>query len=251
MRVFPGTAVMEGNFIDTPPWQAHAGAAPTAGPLRRRAAALLRSAIEGSPLGRRVIWTLPAAANAVALTFDDGPDPEWTPPVLDLLGEHRARATFFLVGEKADRCPELVERIADEGHSVGTHTYSHVNLRKISPGRTRQEIRDAETVVQAITGARPRWFRPPYGAFSPAGLWQTCRAGVTTVLWSVNPTDYKEESSERILAQLGPLNNGDIVLLHDKSRGVVDALPEILARIDDAGLRPVRLDEVFEKRPCP
>jgi peptidoglycan-N-acetylglucosamine deacetylase len=236
-------SVLDSNLAGPLPSPATAGARPA----RRRAAAFLRAAIRCSPLGRRVIWSLPPASGAVALTFDDGPDPDWTPPVLDLLARHGAKATFFLIGGKASEHPELIHRMIGEGHSVGTHTFGHENLRGLSLRRTRETIRGGEAAVAAVTGSRPRWFRPPFGAFSPASLWETTRAGVTTVLWNVNPTDYREETAAGILAKLGPLHAGDVVLLHDKSAGVVEALPEIFARIDDAGLKAMSLDEAFRR----
>jgi peptidoglycan/xylan/chitin deacetylase (PgdA/CDA1 family) len=235
-------SAIESNLADL---RSPAAEPPAAGALRRRAAAWLRAAIRCSPLRRRVIWTLPPASGGVALTFDDGPDLVWTPPLLDLLARHGVKASFFLIGGKASERPEIVRRMIAEGHTLGTHTFSHANLRQLPARRVREEIRSGEAAVAAITGHRPRWFRPPYGAFSPASLWETTGGGVTTVLWSANPTDYREETAAGILAKLGPLNAGDVVLLHDKSGGVVEALPEILARIVDAGLNAMSLDEAL------
>ena len=233
---------MDGLLTETDWHAAPADAPPAMSALRQRAAALLRGAIRCSPLRRRVLWSLPPACGAVALTFDDGPNPEWTPRVLEVLAAHQATASFFLLGGKASEHPELVRRLAAEGHSIGSHSLSHRNLRQLSRIEAQREIRGAEEALQTILGHRPRWFRPPYGAFSPVGLWETTRRGVRTVLWNVDPRDYRSGSADRILARLGPLRAGDVVLLHDKFAGLVEALPEILARIADAGLRAASLD---------
>ncbi len=162
--------------------------------------------------------------------------------MLDILASHHATASFFLLGGKASEHPELVSRLAAEGHSVGSHTTSHRHLRALSPRETRRDIASGQAAVAAVLGQPTRWFRPPYGSFSPASLWETARRGVTTVLWSVDPRDYESANAEEILARLGPLRAGDVVLLHDRGRATVEALPEILARIADAGLRAASLD---------
>lgn len=207
-------------------------------PLQR----LVRAAVRLSPLGRGVRWSLPPACGAVLLTFDDGPDPDFTPAVLDCLKAHGATATFFLIGGKASERPELVERIMAEGHAVGSHTFSHRNLREVTAAEARREMRGADAALAAIGGRKPAWFRPPYGGFSPASLWEAARAGQGTVLWNVDPRDYRAESATEILERLGPLDAGQIVLLHDRSAALVEAVPEILARVADAGLKALSID---------
>lgn len=192
-----------------------------------------------------MIWSLPSRTGAVALTFDDGPDPQWTPRVLDALAASGATASFFLLGGKASKHPELVERLRAAGHTVGSHAFSHRNLRGLRSAEVREEMRQAAATLAAITGEAPRWFRPPYGAYSPASLWECFRSGAATVLWNRDPMDYRARSAEEILARMGPLQAGDVVLMHDRLAATVEVLPEILARIEDAGLRAMSLDGVF------
>jgi peptidoglycan/xylan/chitin deacetylase (PgdA/CDA1 family) len=226
-----------------------ASAASANSPLRRLLVRAARAAFRAFPPGRRTLWSLPPATRAVALTFDDGPDPVWTPRVLDLLASHGATASFFLLGWQANAYPELVERIQAEGHSLGSHTALHENLRRLPFRRALAEIRAGAAAVRAVTGVEPRWFRPPYGAFSAASLWWGARAGVSHVLWNLDPHDYEAESGMEILARLGPLQPGQIVLLHDRFAATVDALPEILARVGDAELRALSLDAALAELP--
>ena len=149
----------------------------------------------------------------IALTFDDGPDPEWTPRVLDALAAHGMRATFFLVGERAERHPELVERILAEGHEAGSHSWDHPSLPELAPAAAAEQI--ART--RAVLGSRDAGLlRPPYGHQSLA-TWRLARAeGYRVVMWSIAAGDWRSDDgatlASRILAEAAP---GAIVLLHD------------------------------------
>ena len=167
--------------------------------------------------------------------------------MLDLLAEHRATATFFLLGAAARQHPALVARIRAEGHSLGSHTARHENLRRLSFRAALAAIRDGNEAIRAVTGEEPAWFRPPYGAFSLASLWHGARARVTHVLWDVDPRDYHASSGAEILARLGPLRAGRIVLLHDRFAATLAALPEIIARAGDADLRVLSLDAAMRE----
>ena len=113
-------------------------------------------------------WRGPRAGRRLALTFDDGPDPEWTPRLLDALGTSGVRATFFLIGERADRAPALVRRMIAEGHEVGNHSWSHRSLWLCGPRTTAAEIGRAHERLAALTGTPPRHFRPPWGMVNAA-----------------------------------------------------------------------------------
>lgn len=149
----------------------------------------------------------PRPTKVVYLTFDDGPDPTWTPRVLGLLARHQARATFFVLGNSARSHPGLVARIRAGGHAVGNHSVSHKSLPSLSPGRLHREI---------AGGVRSRCFRPPYGATSARVRTAIRKAGMRQVLWDVDPQDWRRPGaaaiSQRILSQVG---NGSIVLMHD------------------------------------
>jgi len=116
----------------------------------------------------RCAWRGPRAGRRVALTFDDGPDPEWTPRVLDLLGAAGVRATFFLIGARAAQAPAVVKRIAGDGHEVANHSWSHRNPWLCGPATTRAEVRRAHDTLADLTGVAPRHFRPPWGMVNAA-----------------------------------------------------------------------------------
>lgn len=153
------------------------------------------------------------AEPAVALTFDDGPDPEATPVLLDLLARHGARATFFLVGRRAARHPELVARIAAEGHAIGNHSWNHPALPQLTAAEIASQLRR----TAAATGdPRPRLMRPPYGDQSLASHLIARRLGYTVVGWSLVAADWLDHDGEVLAARmLDGLHPGAIVLLHD------------------------------------
>jgi peptidoglycan-N-acetylglucosamine deacetylase len=149
----------------------------------------------------------------VALTFDDGPDPEWTPPLLDLLKKHNARGTFFTVGASVARYPELVRRMADDGHALGSHSWDHSAFSLLSGARRRRQLRACEQILGQFGR---RLFRPPYGEQTLASRLDAWRLGFDVVGWSVTSEDWYEPNAtviaEVLLKRIGP---GDIVLLHD------------------------------------
>jgi peptidoglycan/xylan/chitin deacetylase (PgdA/CDA1 family) len=174
----------------------------------------------GSP---RLVVRVPALPGppTVALTFDDGPHPETTPRILDQLGARAARATFFFVGERAMRFPDLVRRTAAEGHAIGIHGFRHRNL--VLPGRKmlRAELCAATDAIESALGApmpASRLLRPPYGFKTATLAIVAAESGFRVVAWSLNARDYAHRSSEgaiidRIERRMRP---GDIVLLHER-----------------------------------
>lgn len=154
----------------------------------------------------------------LALTFDDGPDPDSTPRFLDRLAQLDLRATFFLLGQMAVRSPDLTRRLADEGHEVAVHSWDHTNHLRHLPGRrTRDQLARTTDLLEAQTGVRPTLFRPPYGALTTAGLSAARDLGLTTVLWTAWGKDWTRTCTPAsVLAQAtaGVLDGGT-VLLHD------------------------------------
>jgi len=138
----------------------------------------------------------------LALTFDDGPNRTWTPRLLDVLAEHGVRATFFLLGSRAQAEPEMVRRMAAAGHLIGNHSWSHPNLALSSRARIREELTQAWDMLEQIMGAPVRFFRLPFGARRPATLCIARELGMTPVLWNAMTSDWSEPSGERIAAQL-------------------------------------------------
>jgi peptidoglycan/xylan/chitin deacetylase (PgdA/CDA1 family) len=159
--------------------------------------------------------TLPGAG--VAITFDDGPHPEGTPAVLEILAAAGAHATFFLIGEQVERRPELAARIVAEGHLVALHGHRHRLQLKLSPAAVAADIARGRDVVQEASGAPLAWHRPPYGIYSPAGLRAAHEAGLSPLLWSRWGKDWRKFTTPgRIVARASRgLIGGDVILLHD------------------------------------
>jgi peptidoglycan/xylan/chitin deacetylase (PgdA/CDA1 family) len=181
----------------------------------------------------------------VALTFDDGPDPPHTIPVLDALDEHRARATFFLSGRNVDLFPEVAFEIVRRGHAVGSHTYNHPSLVGLNIAAVMKEIREGQKSINRVTGKKPYLFRPPYGDFDLTSLVTTRLMGLLPVLWTTSGEDWQSISSDdivkRILVKVQP---GSIILLHDKSSRTVETIHELLKALSAEGYQFVTLPEM-------
>ena len=162
----------------------------------------------------RSIWHGPRDRRALALTFDDGPG-ESTPAILEILAEHRVPATFFQCGANVDRLPEIAREVAARGHEVGNHSYSHPYLFLRSPGSIENELRRAQEAIEAATGARPVWFRAPYGArWFGVGRAQG-KMQLTGVMWSAIGYDWNRRASEVVARMAASASNGAILCLHD------------------------------------
>ena len=144
----------------------------------------------------------PARPGELALTFDDGPNATWTPRLLDVLAKHELRATFFLLGGRAEAHPELVRRIAAAGHVIGNHSWSHPNMARTRTGRVREELNRTNETLRQITGTPVKFFRPPYGARRPAVFRLAREMGLRLVLWNAMTSDWEEPSAEWIVEQL-------------------------------------------------
>ena len=172
------------------------------------------------------------AAPQIALTFDDGPHPEHTPRLLDVLAEWQLTATFFVIGELAARHPDLVRRIAAEGHELGNHTWSHGEPSRIDARQFLDEVRRTDELLAELTGTAPRTMRPPKGELNwskLAGLWQR---GQSVVLWNVDPRDYRMSSADDMAAWCSGYEpqGGDILLLHDNHPWAITAVQTLASR---------------------
>jgi peptidoglycan/xylan/chitin deacetylase (PgdA/CDA1 family) len=219
------------------------------------AAQLLPSVAAIGPLRRAVLpsWCGVSDADHVALTFDDGPDPASTPQFLDLLAAHRVRATFFVLGARLAAYPELGWRILDDGHELAVHGWTHRPLVLRTPRGTASDLRRAHECMVSIIGGSPRWWRPPHGIPTGAGLLTARSLGLRLVLWTADGRDWRTDATgqsvaERIAPRLAP---GAVVLLHDSDitsaagswRSALASVPLLLARCAALGLRVGPLSE--------
>jgi peptidoglycan-N-acetylglucosamine deacetylase len=193
----------------------------------------------------------PDDARGVALTFDDGPSPTSTPKILDLLDAAKVKATFFVIGKKAEAHPDLVREILDRGHAVAMHSYAHHRLFSLkSAGYVREDLRRALRVLEKITGERPVLFRPPIGHTNPTIARVVKELGLEVVGWSVRALDGVAASDpKKVAARVKRgLQDGAIVLMHDAAEredrepASVKALPAILEVMAARGLAGVRVD---------
>ena len=186
---------------------------------------------------------------AVALTFDDGPHPQGTPAVLEVLRERGARATFFLAGEQVEARPALVAEIVAAGHEVAVHCRRHRNLLRLAPWQVADDLRRAEAVIAEAAQREPRLYRPPYGVFNAAALRHARARAWRPLLWTRWGHDWERRATPRsIAAELTDgLRGGDVLLLHDAYyysaigswQRTAAALPRVLDACDEAGLRAV------------
>jgi peptidoglycan-N-acetylglucosamine deacetylase len=160
--------------------------------------------------------TLPGAAG-VALTFDDGPHPEGTPAILDILDEGEIKATFFLVGEQVERRPALAAEIAQRGHAIALHGYRHRPQPALPARMVREDLARGVDAVETATGTRLSWHRPPYGLYSAAGLDEVRGRSLTPLLWSRWGKDWRRLTTPARIASRATrdLRPGDVILLHD------------------------------------
>ena len=199
----------------------------------------------------------PEGGHQVALTFDDGPDPAATPRLLRLLGARDVRATFFLIGERALRHPDVVRAIADAGHEVGNHTWRHRNAWLLPPAAAAREITEGARILGDILGRPPRLYRPPWGIVNAAVLATARRLGLVTVLWSVQHEGLRPRSPAAQLRHVADrLHDGAIVDLHDAPglpgapERLLATMPGLLDVLDARGYAAVPVGELLAGPPA-
>lgn len=194
----------------------------------------------------------------IALTFDDGPDPVYTPLLLEVLQKYNVQATFFIVGEKAERHPELIRRIQKEGHDIGIHNDRHISNWLLSPSDMNHQLVRAAERVSAITGERVTFYRPPWGHFNPVTLSKAKR--FETIMWTSIPGDWKKNMTARKLADKlrNARSNGAIITLHDSGntfgsykmapRTMIESLHLFLSDEDSRQYEFVTVTNLFSKQ---
>jgi len=212
----------------------------------RSAPTIVRKVCGRRPLNRIVCWRVAHAASAVALTFDDGPANSTTPIVLEILAQHGARATFFVVGDRVEASPNITRRAVADGHEIGNHSYSH------RPVRNAREVQDCDTVLRTLS-LETRYFRPPGGRIRLSAFVRLSLAGHTTVFWSFDSRDSlrAEGKAPDVLPDYERVKSGDIVLMHDDNQRCVGELPDLLRILRAKNIQPVTLSTLLGIRQAP
>ncbi|MEV6791657.1 polysaccharide deacetylase family protein [Streptomyces sp. NPDC051320] len=219
-------------------WTAQASSADGSSP---KATAPAKSASETKPVEVTIAHSSDAGAHGVNITVDDGPDPTWTPQVLDLLRQYGVKATFCMVGPQAQAHPDLVKRVVAEGHRLCDHTVSHdTTMDKKSEAYQSQQILDAERMItKASGGVRPMYYRAPGGAFTPYSRKLAASRGMRPLGWNVDSKDFERPGADAIVATVeGELPNGPTLLFHDAGGDrsqTVEALRRLLPRLKEQG----------------
>jgi len=193
------------------------------------------------PVRKRPFLKLSTEGRTMALTFDDGPDPQYTPEILSTLREYGVQATFFVCGEMAKDNRDLLREMADDGHAVGNHSWSHPLIPKLPPSRIRDELGRTSEVIEKTLGSAPLWYRAPFGAWNKHSFEIGAELGMEPLAWTVDTLDWTEPGTKvivrRVLDGAGP---GVVVLSHDaggnRSQSVA-ALRSYLPDLLDAGYR--------------
>lgn len=201
------------------------------------------SAVGETPVSTKSAANCDCYENTIAITFDDGPDEKTTEKLLDGLKERGVKATFFLIGESIEGNEDLVKRMYDEGHLIGNHTYTHVQLCKLSVDSAYEEIVKTNEKIESITGEKPKYIRPPYGSYSNKLL---MRVEMTPVLWSVDPEDWNTKNVNQVVKSVTKnVKPGDIILLHDIYDSSVTAALEIIDQLQAKGYVFVTVDQLI------
>jgi len=180
-------------------------------------------------------WTCNSENRIVYLTFDDGPDPVSTPKILNILEQQNIKATFFLIGEKVDKYPQVVRQITEAGHEIGNHGYSHPDYNYLGDEKILQDIHLAQLAIVNVTGKNPTLLRPPYGRFNKDITSIAKSEYLTIVLWSLDPKDFRKNATQDhiIKAIDSKVSNGSIILLHETSDVTISSLPAIIDKLNE------------------
>jgi peptidoglycan/xylan/chitin deacetylase (PgdA/CDA1 family) len=204
-----------------------------------------------------LVWYVSTDEPAIALTFDDGPDPKYTPAVLKALDQYGAKATFFFIGRNVEEYPDLVRQVVAAGHEVGNHTYSHqYNLSHLPEGEIVRQIEKTAALVGDVSGYQTKVFRPPGGAYNPHLISVVKSLGYDIILWTwtTNPSDAYAPGSDKITRRATEAAlPGDIILLHEgvNHGQTLKALPQIMKVLSDRGFKFVTVSQLLALRKAP
>jgi len=196
----------------------------------------------------------PPAPRRIALTFDDVPDDYFTPLILDTLHKLNVKATFFVVGNRAERHPDMIRRIVNEGHILGNHSYTHANLPKIADRAFQDEILKTEHMIKKITGKTMLFVRPPYGNVSEEQIKWIASQHMKIINWNVDSLDWKGLSADQVKSNImSHITSGAIVLQHgaggvgEDLTGTIEALPSMVAELRAQNIELVTIPELLHK----
>ena len=199
-----------------------------------------------SPASRPLpVYNVSTGDKKVAISFDAAWGEEKTDEILKILEDHNVKTTFFLVGYWVDKYPDRVRQIFDAGHEIGNHSNTHPHMSELSNAQISQELSELSDKVEAITGVRPTLFRPPYGDYDDQVVLQARKDGYEVIQWNVDSLDWKNLGIDPMIKQVTKeINPGDIILFHNNSQYITQALPAILDYIQSQGYEIVPVSEL-------
>ena len=180
----------------------------------------------------------------VALTYDDGPNPIYTEDLLEVLEKEQVKASFFLMGKQVEAYPTVVKKIAQQGHLLGNHTYSHINVCETSLEQGLEEINRTSELIFENCGVKPEYFRPPFGCNRES---LARKAGMFQVFWDVDPKDWEVQNTDSVVNHvLKHIEDDDIILMHDEYKTTVEATKILIPELKKMGYVFVTVDELMQ-----
>lgn len=192
------------------------------------------------------IYCVERPDKVVAISFDASWGADKTIAILDILDQYKVKTTFFLVGNWVDKYPEMLQEIFARGHEIGNHSDTHAHMNQLSESKIRDELRMMSDKVERITGVRPVLFRPPYGEYNDRVISVARAEGYEAVQWSIDSLDWKDRGTQDIIKQCTyRVENGDIVLFHNDSNDIVNALPSVIQHYQALGFTIIPVSEIL------
>lgn len=211
-----------------------------AGPLNQEATTVLAAKRE------LPVYSVEREDKVITVSFDASWGGTQTLRILDLLDEYNAKATFFLVGIWVDKYPELVQEIHNRGHEIGNHSDSHPEMSKLSQAKIIQELNGCSDKIEALTGERPTSFRPPYGDYDNEAITTVRSQGLEAVQWSIDSLDWKNKGVDDLIRRAtANVQPGDIILFHNDSKYILDALPTVLKYYQEQGFTMIPARDIL------
>jgi peptidoglycan/xylan/chitin deacetylase (PgdA/CDA1 family) len=196
-----------------------------------------------------ILWKDTTKTKTVALTFDDGPNPQYTEELLVILKKYQIKATFFLIASKAEKYPKITSSILRDGHTIGSHTFKHDLTTKMTISVFRNDLEICSRILKDISGTQCKYFRPPEGRITLAALHHCISQNITTVLWSLSSKDTQRKGYKYIINNVlgNGVMSGDIILFHDDNAYTLQALPEIIDKLNSRNYSFVTINKFVTK----